>query len=100
MKLLSGILAATLTGAVALTCANAADMYPGPGMGGPAYVAINWNSLYAGVNGGYGWSNHNDILDPRWLRRRQIGCNLQRGILWQASRRTCKAPASPIAAAA
>jgi outer membrane immunogenic protein len=80
IKLLSSILAATLTGAVALTSANAADMYPGPGMGGPAYVSVNWSGLYAGVNGGYGWSGRDDNLDPAGgFGGGQIGFNLQRG---------------------
>ena len=80
MKLLSGILAATLTGAAALTSANAADMYRGSDMGGPAYVAVNWSGLYAGVNGGYGWSNRDDNLDPTGgFGGGQIGFNLQRG---------------------
>ena len=60
MKLLTGILAATLTSVVAIASANAADMYvPGPGgyKDGPAYVTVNWSGLYVGVNGGYGWND-------------------------------------------
>ena len=52
MKLLTGILAATLTSVVAIASANAADMYvPGPGgyKDGPAYVAVNWRGLYIGA---------------------------------------------------
>jgi outer membrane immunogenic protein len=80
MKLISGVLAATLTSAAALTCANAADMYPGPSIAGPAYVSINWSGLYAGVNGGYGWSGRDDNLDPTGgFGGGQIGFNLQRG---------------------
>ena len=60
MKLLSGILGMTLASAVAIASANAADMYRAPEGGGykdgPAFVAVNWSGLYAGVNGGYGWS--------------------------------------------
>ncbi len=69
MKLLSGVLAATLSSVVALASANAADMYqPGPAAGGykdvPAYVAVNWSGFYAGVNGGGAWSNNNQLVDP------------------------------------
>jgi outer membrane immunogenic protein len=66
MKLLSGILGLTLTSVVALASANAADMYRAPeGVGGykdgPAYVP-NWAGFYAGVNGGYAWSEFSDQL--------------------------------------
>ena len=65
MKLLSGILAATLTSVVALASANAADMYAGGGYkDGPAYVGVNWSGLYVGVNGGYGWSQNTYPVDP------------------------------------
>jgi outer membrane immunogenic protein len=60
MKVVSGILAATLTGVVALASANAADMYRAPEAGGykdTPYVAANWSGWYAGVNGGYGWND-------------------------------------------
>lgn len=61
MKLLSGIVVATLTSVVALASANAADMYRAPDVGGykdgPAFVGVNWSGLYVGVNGGYGWAN-------------------------------------------
>ena len=59
MKLLSGILGLTLTSVVALASANAADIYRAPSGGGykdgPVYVGVDWNGLYGGVNGGYGW---------------------------------------------
>jgi outer membrane immunogenic protein len=81
MKLLSGILAATLTSVVALASANAADMYAGGGYkDGPAYVGVNWSGLYVGVNGGYGWSANTDWLDPTGaFGGGQIGYNFQRG---------------------
>ncbi len=52
MKLLTGILAATLTSVVAIASANAADMYvPGPGgyKDGPAYAEVNWSGFYIGA---------------------------------------------------
>ncbi len=83
MKLLSGILGFALTSAVALAAANAADMYRSPDMGGgykDSYVAVNWSGLYAGVNGGYGWSANTDNLDPAGgFGGGQIGYNFQRG---------------------
>ncbi len=82
MKLLSGILAATLTSVVALASANAADMYSGGGgyKDGPAYVGVNWSGLYVGVNAGYGWSANSDYLDPTGaFGGGQIGYNFQRG---------------------
>jgi outer membrane immunogenic protein len=81
MKLLSGILAATLTSVVALASANAADMYAGGGYkDGPAYVGVNWSGLYVGVNGGYGWSQNTSPVDPTGaFGGGQIGYNFQRG---------------------
>jgi outer membrane immunogenic protein len=62
------LLGLTLTGAVALTSANAADMYV-PGPAGPSSYkdccGPIWTGWYIGVNGGYGWSEHSDqLLDP------------------------------------
>ncbi len=60
MKLLTGIVAATLTSVVALASANAADMYvPGPAGGykdGPAYAEVNWSGFYLGANIGGAWA--------------------------------------------
>jgi outer membrane immunogenic protein len=64
MKLLSGILGLTLTSAVALASANAADLYRGPAGGGlkdgPYIPVATWTGFYAGVNGGYAWANEDD----------------------------------------
>ncbi len=84
MKLLSGILGFALTSAVALAAANAADMYRSPDMGGykdgPGYAEVNWGGLYAGLNGGYGWSGNTDYLDPTGgFGGGQVGYNFQRG---------------------
>lgn len=86
MKLLSGIVAATLTSVVALASANAADMYRAPDVGGykdgPAYVGVNWSGLYVGVNGGYGWNadTNGNLVDPSGgFGGGQIGYNFQRG---------------------
>jgi outer membrane immunogenic protein len=60
MKIVSAILGLALASGVALVSANAADMYrPPEGVSykdAPAFVGVNWSGLYAGVNGGYGWS--------------------------------------------
>jgi outer membrane immunogenic protein len=84
MKLHSGILATALASIVGLASANAADMYRGPDAGGykdgPGYVGINWSGLFAGVNGGFGWSDRTDALDPTGgFGGGQIGYNIQRG---------------------
>jgi outer membrane immunogenic protein len=86
MTLRTGILAIALASTAALATANAADMYRGPDAGGykegPGYVGVNWSGPYAGVNGGYGWSNRTDALDPNGaFGGGQIGYNLQRGPL-------------------
>ncbi len=58
------LLAFTLTSVAALGAANAADMYraPEPYAGGykDAPVVQSWAGFYAGVNGGYAWSDHSD----------------------------------------
>jgi hypothetical protein len=59
MKLLSGILALTLTSVAALSSANAADMYVAPAASGgykdgPAYVAP-WTGFYLGGHVGAAW---------------------------------------------
>ncbi len=61
LKLRSGILGLTLASVAALAAgsASAADMYrgePGGYKDAPYYApAVNWNGLYVGINGGYGW---------------------------------------------
>jgi outer membrane immunogenic protein len=66
MKLLSGILATTLSCVVAFAPANAADLYGTAGgyKDGPAYAAVNWSGFYAGVNGGGAWAGNNQLVDP------------------------------------
>ncbi len=55
------MLAATLTSVVALTSANAADIFTGPASGGykdgPAYAEVNWSGFYVGANIGGAWGN-------------------------------------------
>jgi outer membrane immunogenic protein len=63
MKLFSGILGLTLSSVVALASANAADIYSGPSsVGGykDSYIPAVWTGWYAGVNGGYGWTENSD----------------------------------------
>ncbi len=86
MKLACGILGLTLTSAVALASANAADVYPTPYAGGykdgPAYVGVNWSGFYAGVNGGYAFdaqARHGGILDDGGFGGGQLGYNWQGG---------------------
>jgi outer membrane immunogenic protein len=66
---------------VALTAAaNAADMYrPAPVAEAP-YVGVNWNGLYVGVNGGYGWAQDATNFEGAFGGG-QIGYNFQRGNL-------------------
>jgi outer membrane immunogenic protein len=63
MKLFSGILGLTLSSVVALASANAADIYSGPtSVGGykDSYIPAVWTGWYAGLNGGYGWSEYSN----------------------------------------
>jgi len=67
MKLRLGLIALTLASVGALTSANAADVYRGPAAGGykeVPYAEVDWAGFYAGVNGGGGWSNNNQMQDP------------------------------------
>ncbi len=65
MKLLSGIVAATLTSVLALASASAADMYGSAGgyKDGPGFVAVNWTGFYAGVNGGGAWASEDQLVN-------------------------------------
>ncbi len=67
MKLLSGILGLTLTSALALASANAADLYRGPASGGgykdgPVEPVDSWTGFYVGVNGGYGFDDNSGSI--------------------------------------
>jgi outer membrane immunogenic protein len=90
MKLLSGIMGLTLTGAVTLASANAADIYaPGPGSLKDPYVAP-WTGFYLGVHGGVAQGSF-QITDfnehpskfkddaPGAFGGGQLGYNFQRG---------------------
>ena len=92
MKLLSGIMGLTLTGAAALASANAADMYvPASGSLKDPYVAP-WGGFYigahAGVAGGFFETTdfnenpskyHDDV--PGGFGGGQLGYNFQRGTI-------------------
>jgi outer membrane immunogenic protein len=76
----SGLLGLTLTSFVALSSANAADVYRGSYKDGPAYVAVNWSGFYAGVNVGYGGAadDSSSVLSPSGgFGGGQIGYNWQ-----------------------
>ncbi len=70
MNIRKDMLGLALATAVTLTTvsADAADIYrpaaPGGYKDGPAYVEVTWSGFYAGVNGGYGWNNENQLADP------------------------------------
>jgi outer membrane immunogenic protein len=83
-KILSGLLGLTLTSVAALTSANAADLYrggPASMKDAPDFVPVaTWTGFYAGVNGGYGFSDtSNDAgLKPEGgFGGGQIGYNWQ-----------------------
>ena len=75
----------TVTSAIAVTAAaHAADLYSAPaGAGGykdAPYTSLTWNGLYVGANGGYGWTEKKDGLQPEGgFGGGQIGYNFQQG---------------------
>ena len=74
---------ATSVIAVAAT-AHAADLYSAPAGGGSykdaPYTSLTWNGLYVGANGGYGWTEKKDGLQPEGgFGGGQIGYNFQQG---------------------
>ncbi|MGO9486916.1 MAG: outer membrane protein [Rhodomicrobium sp.] len=48
--------------ALAAFSAQAADLYAPSAKDAPMFAVANWTGFYAGVNGGYAWSNTNDQL--------------------------------------
>ena len=67
VKFRFGLVGLTMTSALALVSANAADMYsPGPASPGGfkdgPYAPV-WTGFYLGVNGGYAWGYGNGIED-------------------------------------
>jgi outer membrane immunogenic protein len=86
-KLFSGLLGLTLTSVVALASANAADLYRGGSAASfkdsPDFVPVtSWTGFYAGVNGGYGFSDstHNGVDPEGGFGGGQIGYNWQGGL--------------------
>jgi outer membrane immunogenic protein len=79
-RLCAGLLGLTAMSAAAFS-ANAADMYGGL-RDGAAYASAAWSGVYAGVNGGYGWTANGDINASGGFGGGQIGYN------WQRSGRT------------
>jgi outer membrane immunogenic protein len=61
----------------AVFSANAADTYGGL-RDGPAYASAAWSGVYAGVNGGYGWTANGGIDASGGFGGGQIGYNWQR----------------------
>ena len=58
----------------AVFSANAADTYGGL-RDGPAYASAAWSGVYAGVNGGYGWTANGGIDASGGFGGGQIGYN-------------------------
>lgn len=72
---------AALIGLCAATGASAADL-PRPYNKAPTYVAptyYNWTGFYAGLNGGYGWSNSFGTDAKGAVYGAQLGYNWQTG---------------------